>query len=84
MTKEEIGQREFIPVDGTPFNIVKEDGKCRIVMGNYLVSEKVFISPEKTKDYIKQKPWELMIPAFGILAEKVYEDMLTKTKKDEK
>lgn len=74
--------REFIPVEETPFNIVKEDGKCKIIMGNYLVSTKEFKTIEEAKKYINKKPYELLMPAFGILAEKVYEDMMSKMKKD--
>lgn len=69
-------------VEETPFALVTKDGETKIIMGNYLMSNKVFESEEKAIEYINEKPWELMTPMVGIIAEKVYFDIKNNIKKD--
>lgn len=57
------------------FTIVKDEkGKFNIVIGNALISNKKFASPEKAEEYITTKPYELIFnTVFFILDKKQHE-----------
>lgn len=53
----------YIPIDETPFALVKDGDVWVIVMGNNLVSSKKFIYNYEAINYIEDKPWELIMNA---------------------
>lgn len=65
---------EVLEVKDTPFNIVgnEEDG-YRIVMGNQQVCKETFENVKKANDYIKKKPYELIMVSCMVYIEKVNE-----------
>lgn len=60
-------------VENTPFSIIKElpEGKCRITIGNNIMSEKEFNSISEAKLYIDEKPWKLLLNSMALMAENV-------------
>lgn len=63
-----VEDEEIIFIKGTPFNLRKKDGKRVILIGVELASGKVFDDIESAKDYIKEKPWELIVTTACIMA----------------
>lgn len=63
----EIVQRK--PIEGSPFTIVKKDGKCMLTMGKFKISE--MMEEEEISIYILENEWNLIATIAGIIAEEV-------------
>ena len=67
----QINQSKIEPV----FNLVSEEDKnVKIVMGNNVVSDKVFNSEDEAEDYIQSKPYELIFNACILFAQWTIKD----------
>ena len=58
-------------VENTPFALVRNEKKVRIVFGDTIASDKTFNSEKEAIDYINEKPYELLIVASGIFTYKL-------------
>lgn len=65
VNNKELNGTEIINVEETPFTIVKLEHDIIITMGKEAVATG-FESIEDAKDYIKLKPWQLMLTAAAI------------------
>lgn len=52
---------EIEQVENTPFNLIKQDERVKIIIGNQIASEKDFPTFQGAKDYINSKPYELIL-----------------------
>ena len=61
-------------VDETPFSIIQEDTtkKCRIAVGMQFVTDQEFEDLKKAENYIKEKPWELILNTVIILHNNIH------------
>lgn len=66
---------ERIPIDNTPFDIIKVKEKYTIAIGNILMTEKQFETEREAKVYVAEKPWELLISMIAIYT-KWYKDQI--------
>lgn len=73
--------RKIENVDGTPFAIVTENDECTIVMGNNIMLKQTFKNKEEAICHIQRKPYDLLIPMIGIIAQMVFEDLTTNKNK---
>lgn len=64
----DVKDEEIVFIKGTPFNLRKKDGKRLILIGVELASSRAFESIEEAKEYIKGKPWELIVTTSCIMA----------------
>lgn len=62
---KELNGTEIINVENSPFTIVKLEHDVIITMGKDAVCTN-FPSVEEAKEYINQKPWQLMLTAAAI------------------
>lgn len=51
------------------FRLVKDKNGVKITCGNYLVSKKVFKSFNEAEDYLRQRPYEILINCTCLFAE---------------
>lgn len=59
LDSSDSGQKYEI-IENTPFAAVKQGETWKIVIGNMIASPHEFVSEEAAKDYVKEKPWELI------------------------
>ena len=50
-------------LEEAPFSIIEKDGEFKIVLGNEIVSSKVFESLEDAKDYLSGYCWDVIFSA---------------------
>lgn len=67
-------------IENTPFCVVEEKKGVKVVMGNNLMTAKIFKNVDEATKYIHTKPWELIIPAAALVAQRVIEDTNFKPK----
>lgn len=73
-------QRIHHDIENTPFIVTENENKeFQIIMGNQIASDKKFKTLQTAKEYIRNKPWELLITATCVICQKINE--LNKTKK---
>lgn len=58
-------------VDGTIFTTITKENKTIIVIGDQIVSDKVFNNHEEAISYIETKPWDLIFIGCSIYTEKI-------------
>lgn len=56
-------------MEGTPFTIVKTEGKCFLTMGKYQISEQM--EEEDIALYLMENEWNIIVTIAGIIAEHV-------------
>lgn len=49
--------------------IQRDNGKWSLIVGKFIVSERQFDDIKSMKEYIKKKPWELIINTVGAAIE---------------
>lgn len=59
LNSSESGQ-QYSAIDNTPFAIIKQEDVWKIIIGNMIASPYDFVSEEAARDYVKEKPWELI------------------------
>lgn len=66
-SSEELIERKNI--EGTPFTIVKTEGKCFLTMGKYQLTG--YMEEEEIAIYIMENEWNIITTIAGIIAEHV-------------
>lgn len=66
-------------VEDTPFTIIHHNEKYHICLANNIVGDRPFDSIEEAEDYIKQKPWQLIL-----VSNYIYGKMVEQKIKEEK
>lgn len=70
---EEVEQNIWEEIEGTPFHLVgPKGGTLSITLGKQVVSPQGFKTIKEAKEYIDQKPWELILIAtmtYGLMVE---------------
>ena len=62
------------PIEGTPFACVQmkeEEQEFALVIGNNIVSPKVFTSEEQCRTHVEEMSWGLLATTIMVLCEKV-------------
>ena len=59
LDSSDSGQQYEI-IENTPFAAVRQDEVWRVVIGNMIASPHEFATKEAVKEYVKEKPWELL------------------------
>lgn len=52
-----------------PFKVLQHNNEFKIILGNQIVSAKVFDNLQMAKDYINTKPWELITSLSAYIVE---------------
>ena len=47
-------------LDDSPFSVIEKDGEFKLVLGNEIVSSKVFDNLEEAKDYLSGYCWDVI------------------------
>ena len=47
-------------IDDTPFAVLNKNGELKLLMGNILLSNKVFSSEDEINEYIGNIPWDVI------------------------
>lgn len=79
---KELNGTEIINVEESPFTIVKLEHDTIIAMGKEAVCTG-FSSEQEARDYISQKPWQLMLTAAAIYTNHINKIINEKNKKNE-
>lgn len=69
--KEEENITSYIQVDDSPFIVVKDNDKWKIVFGQSVASNNFFDTKDEAIRYIKRKPWDLILISASIYNEMV-------------
>lgn len=69
--KEEENITSYIQVDDTPFIVIKDNDKWKIIFGQSVASNNFFDTKEEAIRYIKRKPWDLILISASIYNEMV-------------
>ena len=88
MDLKEITRKD---VKDTVFSIIESniDGNCRIAIANNIISRRTFENEEKARNYINNKPWELIENMIALyvdyaIAMKVTQKQLKNVEKEHK
>lgn len=56
-------------MENCPIAILEKDDNCQIIIGNNIISEKVFRSVKDAKKYVSKKPWEIITALMCFIVE---------------